>query len=122
MKNNFRLREVETKYGVIYSRDAMILNDFSLSLTPMKFDIAVSLALSGCRPSIDDDSEVNLLFRFSKVRTLGIYMLDDYQEEKYLHSGFDEYVDESGQSINRYVLSTYDHVFDVCGEYELIDA
>lgn len=44
------VKALETKYGKIYSRDAMILTGTELNLYPFNFTIKVSLSLSACKP------------------------------------------------------------------------
>lgn len=43
------VKALETKYGKIYGRDAMILTGTELNLYPFNFTIKVSLSLSACK-------------------------------------------------------------------------
>ncbi len=113
------LRAVETPHGVIYSRNALVVERHELSLTPMTFVLSACLSLANCRPARKGEPDVQVVFTFTDIRHLAIHRLDDYPGERFSRSSFDEYVDEAGQSIGRFVLSTYDHVFDIAGRCEM---
>lgn len=116
-----RLRAVQTRHGVIYGRNALILESSDLRMAPLKLTLTTSLSLANCRPPFRGRPDVRVIFAFSAIRRLVIHPLDDYPDESSSQSSFDEYVDEEGRAIGRFVLSTYDHVFDVQGRCDLTD-
>lgn len=61
------VKALETKYGKIYGRDAMILTGTELNLYPFNFTIKVSLSLSACKPAIKDACDVTLVFFISNI-------------------------------------------------------
>ncbi|WP_248466160.1 hypothetical protein [Pectobacterium versatile] len=87
---DLKIKELDTKYGRIFSRDALIIRDLSIQLTPMMVNVKTSLSLRGCIPSIKDVSDVCVEFCFSDVENLSIYKIDDFPYEKYTLSSFDE--------------------------------
>ncbi|MDE9457603.1 hypothetical protein [Xenorhabdus bovienii] len=115
-----KTRAIETKYGIIYSRDALIINDVELNMVPLNIKVSVSLFLSGCRPQLKDKQPINITFKFYDIEFIKIYMIDDYPYEGFSSSSFDEVEDEHGLGKKRYVLSTYDHIFDVVGKFEIV--
>ncbi|KAA8995181.1 hypothetical protein FJU30_25295 [Affinibrenneria salicis] len=113
------MKEIQTKYGVIYGRDALVLSGTELKLYPFNFIINTSLSLSACKPEILNAPDVKVKFIFSDIERLSIYKLDEYPNEKHSKSSFD-YVDETHEDENKHIiLSTYDHVFDIIGKYEV---
>lgn len=111
---------VETKYGIIYGRDALILLNTELKLHPFELIIKSSLSLAACKPIIRHEEDVSIIFLFSNIESLTIYKVDDYPYEKYTSSSFDEVEGEYENDNRRLVLSTYDHVFDVVGKCKVI--
>ena len=114
-----KVKAIETKYGLIYGRDALILSGTELGLYPFNFVIKASLSLSSCKPGVADVPEVNVEFLFSDVERLTIYKVDDYPYEKHSLSSFDLIESDGGDKHQHIVLSTYDHVFDIIGKYEI---
>lgn len=110
---DMNLAAVSVSCGTIYSRDALILKGVDLEFYPFKVSIHATLALSGCRPA--GVGEVEMEFVFSDISSFSIFRLDDYPGEKFTVSSFDKIEGES-----RYILSTYDHVFDVAGHCSVV--
>lgn len=112
-------KEIQTKYGVIYGRDALVLSGTELKIYPFNFIINTLLSLSACKPEVLNVPDVKVKFIFSDIERLSIYKLDEYPYEKYSKSSFD-CVDEINEGGRKHiVLSTYDHVFDIVVEYEV---
>ncbi|MCG8711065.1 hypothetical protein JHU04_004421 [Brenneria sp. 4F2] len=113
------MKEIQTKYGVIYGRDALILSGTELKFYPFNFIVNASLALSACKPEVLNVPDVKITFIFSDIKKLSIYKVDEYPYEKYSKSSFD-YVDGNHEDGKQHIiLSTYDHVFDIIGKYEI---
>ncbi|MFJ2974296.1 hypothetical protein ACIPDS_06430 [Kluyvera sp. NPDC087067] len=110
---------IETKYGLIYGRDALILSGTELILYPFNFLIKASLSLSSCKPIITDAPDVNIGFLFSNIKKMSIYKADDSPYEKYSLSSFDLIENTDEDELQHIVLSTYDHVFDIVGKCEI---
>lgn len=117
--NSIKTREIKTKHGIIIYRDSLIVSECSLSLAPMALEISASLSPLGCEPILEEGGDVKLMFKFTKMKRLCIYLVDDFPYEKLLSSSFDEVLNDRGESDGRYILSTYDHVFDVTGKCEI---
>ena len=115
------MRAVDTRHGVIYARNALIIEKRDLLLAPMTLTLSTRLSLAGCRPARKNKPDVRLIFTFTNIRRLTIHPVDDYPGEAFSKSSFDEYLDEAGAPLGRFVLSTYDHVFDVSGRCEWAD-
>ena len=113
------VKALETKYGKIYGRDAMILTGTELNLYPFNFTIKVSLSLSACKPAIKDACDVTLVFFISNIDKLSIYKLDDYPFEKYTKSSFDLVEDIQRDGAHHIIISTYDHAFNIIGNTKL---
>ncbi|PIT14872.1 hypothetical protein BGI32_06760 [Snodgrassella alvi] len=111
--------EIKTKYGIIYARNALILSEVKLECIPFTLVVDTSLALSGCKPKISNVPEVKVTFTFSDIYSLFIYRMDEYPYEQYLKSSFDLVDEVHKKGRQRIVLSTYDHIFDVIGRYEI---
>ncbi|KHT01163.1 hypothetical protein [Pectobacterium brasiliense] len=116
---DLKIKELDTKYGRIFSRNALIIRDYSIQITPMTVNIKTSLSLRGCIPSVKDAPDVCVEFYFSDVESVSIYKVDDFPYEKYTLSSFDEVEGEYKKNRKRVILSTYDHVFDIIGNIEL---
>ncbi|WP_260602304.1 hypothetical protein [Cronobacter sakazakii] len=114
-----KLKAIETKYGVIYSRDALILNGTELSFYPFKFVVKTSLSLATCNPDLYGETDDNVEFIFSNIQRMTIYKADEFPNEKYSVSSFDLVGEESEKEYHNVILSTYDHVFDILGKYEV---
>lgn len=117
--DNMNVKAIETKYGQIYGRDALVLSGTKLNFYPFTFIIKASLSLSACKPIITGVQDVNIEVLFSNIERLSIYKVDDYPFEKYIQSSFDLVVDTQRDEIQHIILSTYDHVFDIIGKYEI---
>ncbi|MBV7407062.1 hypothetical protein [Enterobacter sp. ENT03] len=115
-----KMKEIKTRYGVIFGRNALILSNTDLNFHPFKLTISASLSLSACRPVVMNAPDVSIHFSFDEIESLSIYKFDDYPYEKYTESSFDEVEGVYKNDRKRIVLSTYDHVFDVIGKCELI--
>ena len=113
------VKPIETKYGLIIGRDALIISETELSLYPLNFVIKTSLSLSCCEPSLIGAFDVNVNFLFSNIKKLTIYSFDDYPYEKKSKSCFDLIDDTKEDKIQHIILSTYDHIFDIIGNYEI---
>jgi hypothetical protein len=111
--------EIKTKYGIIYARSALMLSDVKLECIPFTLVVDTSLALSCCKPKISNVPEVKVTFTFSDIYSLFIYRMDEYPYEQYLKSSFDLVDEVHKKGRQRIVLSTYDHIFDVIGRYEI---
>ncbi|KAF0866036.1 hypothetical protein Q7O56_30050 [Pseudomonas protegens] len=107
---------IKTIYGIIYSRDALIITDIVMSPTPLEITIKTSLSLSCCIPRIAERTDIRAEFKFYEITSISIYRIDDYPYEKYSSSSFDEVSDECASGVKTYILSTYDHVFYVIGK------
>ncbi|WP_405081641.1 hypothetical protein ACI51X_05055 [Pectobacterium versatile] len=116
---DLKIKELDTKYGRIFSRDSLIIRDYSIQLAPMMVNVKTSLSLRGCIPSIKDAPDVCVEFCFSDVENMSIYKIDDFPYEKYMLSSFDEVEGKYKKNRKRVILSTYDHVFDIVGSLEL---
>ncbi|MDW6093943.1 hypothetical protein SBX64_15495 [Vibrio rhizosphaerae] len=116
---DLKIKELDTKYGRIFSRDALIIRDYSIQLKPMVVNIKASLSLRGCIPSVKDVPDVSVEFYFNDVENVSIYRVDDFPYEKYTLSSLDEVEGEYKRNRKRIILSTYDHVFDIIGNLEL---
>ena len=114
------VKPVETKYGKIHSRDAVSVIQFFLTPAPFEIKIIATLWLPGCIPKQKDRKLVNIIFDFRKIDMISIYTLDKYPYEKHSISSFDEVIGENYGCKKRYILSTYDHVFDIVGDCELL--
>ncbi|OCG15354.1 hypothetical protein A9G45_13100 [Gilliamella sp. HK2] len=112
-------KEIQTKYGIIYTRNALILSEVKLECYPFTLVVDTSLSLAGCKPEILNVPEVKVTFMFNDIDRLSIYKIDEYPYEKYSKSSFDlvDEVHKAGKQ--RIILSTYDHIFDVIGRYEI---
>lgn len=115
------MKEIITPYGVIFSRNALIVRSHTLQLAPLTLEVRASLSLRGCRPPVADQPEVDVVFTFRNIESLSIYPLDDYPYEHYTASSFDEVEGTYEKGRQRTVLSTYDHVFDVIGTCEMTE-
>lgn len=113
-----KMKEIETKHGVIYGRNALILSNTKLNFYPLGLTIKASL--SACKPEVMNVPDVNVQFSFNDIENLSIYKVDDYPYEKHTKSSFDEVEGVYKNDRKRIVLSTYDHVFDVIGKCEVI--
>ena len=113
------VKPIETKYGLIIGRDALIISDTELSLYPLNFVIRTSLSLSCCEPALIGVLDVNVDFLFSNIKKLTIYSLDDYPYEKNSKSCIDLIKDTNEDEVQHIILSTYDHIFDIVGNYEI---
>lgn len=112
-------KEIQTKYGIIYARSALILSDVKLECIPFTLIVDTSLSLGGCIPEVLDVSDVKVTFIFNDIDSLFIYKTDEYPYEKYSKSSFDLVDEVHKKGKQRIILSTYDHVFDVIGRYEI---
>lgn len=63
------VKALETKYGQIYGRDALILTGTELNLYPFNFTIKASLSLSACKPAIKDAYDVSLEVLLAKLKS-----------------------------------------------------
>ncbi|MGX5025455.1 hypothetical protein ACWKYF_00725 [Enterobacter asburiae] len=113
------IKAIETKYGLIYGRDALIVSSTELKLYPFNFLVKASLSLSSCKPSIKDAPDVSIEFSFSDIEMMSVYKIDDYPYDGNLQSSFDLIETEREDDLQRLVLSTYDHVFDIIGKCEV---
>ncbi|MCX4180999.1 hypothetical protein [Enterobacter sp. HSTU-ASh6] len=113
------VKALETKYGLIYGRDALIVSGTELKLYPFNFLVKASLSLSSCKPGIKDAPDVRIEFSFSNIEMMSVYKIDDYPYDGNLQSSFDLIETEREDDLQRLVLSTYDHVFDIIGKCEV---
>ena len=109
---------VNTLYGIIYGRNALILKEHSVAFSPLSLMITCSLSRSAGILEILDVPDVEVVFDFTDVRRICLYKVDDFPYEKYTSSTFDKV--EDGEIDDRYILSTYDYVFDIAGKLESI--
>ena len=116
---DMNIKAIETKYGLIYGRDALIVSSTELKLYPFNFLVKASLSLSSCKPSIKDAPDVRIEFSFSNIEVMSVYKIDDYPYDGNLQSSFDLIETEREDDLQRLVLSTYDHVFDIIGKCEV---
>ena len=110
------IQAVSTKLGVIFTRDALVLKSFDMSCYPFEAVLTASLNTLGCRPITKEKKEYEVEFYFYEISCISIYKFDDYPCEKYTKSSFDEIVDTDKKEQKRFVVSTYDHVFDITGK------
>ena len=108
---------IETIYGEIYGRDALILKDVILDMFPLELKIITSLGLSHCQPNKGLEGEALICFQFKNIKSLNITMIDETTYQPMMISCFDRVFDT--EKDEHYILSTYDHVFDVIGQCEL---
>ena len=104
---------VDTPHGVIYGRNALLLRSQHIAFSPFIATITCSLSLAGCIPEIVNKPDVQVAFSFTDIKRLSIYRIDDYPYEQHSSSSFDKVEDDNAGE--RYVLSTYDYVFDIFG-------
>lgn len=114
------VKALETKYGMIYGRDALIISSTELKLYPFNFLVKASLSLSSCKPSVKDAPDVHVEFLFSNIEMMSVYKIDDYPYDGNLQSSFDLIETERDDDLQRIVLSTYDHVSILLGNVSLI--
>lgn len=115
-----KMKAIETKYGIIHGRNALILSGSELNFKPLKLTINASLSLSACRPEVLNKPDIGITFKFNDIENLSIYRVDDYPNEKYTESSFDEVFGTYKKNRKRIILSTYDYIFDVTGHYEIV--
>ena len=65
------------------------------------------------KPSSNDGTVI------SGFEKLSIYKVDDYPFEQYTTSSFDLVEDIQRDGVQHIIISTYDHVFDIIGKYEI---
>lgn len=114
-----KTKAINTRYGVIFSRNALILTEQTLTVYPLQLTIKASLSLQGCRPQPKDEQDVEIGFHFTDISSLAVYKLDDYPYEKFSSSSFDEVEEHQDEIRQRIIVSTYDYVFDVVGQYQI---
>ncbi|WP_313438437.1 hypothetical protein [Stenotrophomonas sp.] len=114
-----KVKAIETKYGLIYGRNALTLSETELTPYPLSLVIRASLSLRSCKPMITNTPDVDVEFLFSNIKSISIYKTDDYPYERRSLSSLDLIGDMDEAGLQHVVLSTYDHVFDVIGEYEI---
>ncbi|AKG69182.1 Uncharacterised protein [Serratia fonticola] len=112
-------RAIKTQYGTIHGRDALILKNVKLDMYPMSIEVNALLDLSFCQPPTESNIEALVCFKFKNIKSLKITMIDESDYQLIKKSCFDLIV--SGGN-NNYILSTYDHVFDVIGQCEVVYA
>lgn len=116
---DMNIKAIETKYGLIYGRDALIVSGTELKLYPFNFLVKASLSLSSCKTGIKDAPDVRIEFLFSNIEMMSVYKIDDYPYDGNLQSSFDLIETEREDDLQRVVLCTYDHVFDIIGKCEI---
>lgn len=116
---DMNIKAIETKYGLIYGRDALIVSGTELKLYPFNFLVKAFLSLSSCKPGIKDAPDVRIDFLFSNIEMMSVYKIDDYPYDGNLQSSFDLIETEREDDLQRVVLCTYDHVFDIIGKCEI---
>lgn len=115
-----KMNEIQTKYGILFGRNALILSDANFNFYPFELTVTTSLSLAACKPAIKDKENVIVKFLFKDIENICIYKVDDYPYEKYTSSSFDEVEGDYKKNNKRVVLSTYDHVFDIVGKCEVV--
>ena len=117
-----KITAIQTKYGVIYGREALQIQDLKLSVYPMTLEVSTKLSSSFCRPKIvtKGEDEIDLLFRFTSIQALEVYLYEEFSYEKDIQSAFSKTRVSDSNEFEKYVLCTYDHVFVVTGNYEII--
>ena len=75
--------------------------------------------MSACIRAINVAYDVSLEVFISKIEKLSIYKVDDYPFEQYTTSSFDLVEDIQRDGVQHIIISTYDHVFDIIGKYEI---
>ncbi|HED2349119.1 TPA: hypothetical protein R4Y01_004310 [Serratia marcescens] len=113
------VQPIKTKYGIILGRDALIISEHEMSFSPFTFKVKALLSLSACEPEILNEADVKIEFFFSEIERMSIYKVDDYPYERYSESSFD-LLEEYSSGKKRVALSTYDHVFDVTGNFKIL--
>ncbi len=113
------MQAIQTRYGVISGRDALVLSRHELSFSPFSLRIKASLSLAACEPEIVGVPDVNIEFYFYDIEKLSVYKVDDFPYEKYSESSFD-LIEEPVSGRKRIALSTYDYVFDITGKFDII--
>lgn len=114
-----KMKAIETKHGVIYGRDALIVTATELALHPTRLTVEASLSLANCKPQVLNAPDVSITFAFTDVERLSVCGVEEYPDEKYTESSFDLVEGTYSNARKRIVLSTYDHVFDVIGQCEV---
>jgi len=113
------VQAIKTKYGIILGRDALIISEHEMSFSPFTFKVKALLSLSACEPEVLNESDVKIEIFFSDIEKISIYKVDDYPYEKYSESSLD-LLEEYSSGKARVALSTYDHVFDVTGNFKIL--
>jgi hypothetical protein len=108
---------VKTPYGIIYGRNALLIKEYKVNLTPMSVTISCALSLGCCKPVVLDMPDVDITFAFKNVQYISIYKLDHFPYETDTSSNVDKF--DEDEDHDRYILSTYDHVFDIAGDLEI---
>ncbi|MFQ0999154.1 hypothetical protein [Gilliamella sp. BG6] len=108
---------IETIYGEIYGRDALILKDIIFDMFPLELKVVASLWLPHCQPSRGLEGEALICFKFKNIKSLTITMIEESKYQLVQKSCFDKVFDK--EQDEHYVLSTYDHIFDVIGQCEV---
>lgn len=108
---------IETLYGEIHGRDALILKNVILDMYPMEIEVITSLDLSFYQPSRELNEEALICFKFKNIKSLTIMMIDESNYQLVKKSCFDKIFDK--EKDEHYILSTYDHVFDIIGQCEV---
>lgn len=63
--------------------------------------------------------DVRIEFLFSNIEMMSVYKIDDYPYDGNLQSSFDLIETEREDDLQRVVLCTCDHVFDIIGKCEV---
>ncbi|OCG39332.1 hypothetical protein A9G28_09735 [Gilliamella sp. Fer1-1] len=108
---------IKTLYGEVYGRDAFILKNVILDMYPLELEVVTSLDLSFCQLNNGLSGEVLVYFKFKDIKSLTITMIDESKYQLVKKSCFDKVFDT--ECDEHYILSTYDHVFDVIGQCEV---
>jgi hypothetical protein len=108
---------IKTLYGEVYGRDAFILKNVILDMYPLELEVVTSLDLSFCQLNNGLSGEVLVYFKFKDIKSLTITMIDESKYQRVKKSCFDKVFDT--ECDEHYILSTYDHVFDVIGQCEV---
>lgn len=113
------VQPIKTKYGIILGRDALIISEHEMIFSPFTFKVKALLSLSACEPEVLNEADVKIELFFSEIERMSIYKVDDYPYERYSESSFD-LLEEYSSGKKRVALSTYDHVFDVTGNFKIL--
>jgi len=117
LKLEEKTEAVETKYGIIEGRDALIIEGYTFELMPLCLSIRTSLDLQLCVPEHHKREYRDISFTFSNITKISIHMRDEYPD-LFVESCFVKV--KNIENADEYILETYDHIFWIRGNVSLV--